>query len=140
MLFTADDVATLLSRFESCLDTLLHSKDNDDLSLLKTCQILVFNLAVHGIGSRKLWDSIIEIYDQKVMLDHKHNSGSYHVFSLIGFMLKTNYKRYEQAVTDDSEEAQKCAAFEERLMEFIQKYKEFSKKYIKAESLTLHKY
>ena len=58
---------------------------------LKTCQILVFNLALYGQGDEQLWKALINIYKNNLIEENKFNSGSYHIFSLIGFMMKQNY-------------------------------------------------
>lgn len=55
---------------------------------LKTCQILVFNLALYGQGSQRLWEALIKRYEGELMQENKYNAGSYHIFSLIGFIIR----------------------------------------------------
>jgi hypothetical protein len=81
----------------------------------------------------------MDVYQQKIMRDHRHNSGSYHVFSLIGFMLRANYSRWEGAELTEIE-VQRTKEFEDRIEKFVGRYKEFCKKYVKHDSVTLYKY
>ena len=98
-LFQPQDSVAILSRLEACLKTLAGNSSlgetNLDVSLLKTCQILVFNLAVHGVGTRNLWDHLMQVYEARIMRDHRFNGGSFHIFSLIGFMTRSQYIRVE---------------------------------------------
>ena len=126
---------------EACLEALARNSSSEtslDVSLLKTCQILVFNLAVHGVGTRKLWNHLMQVYEARIMRDHRFNGGSFHIFSLIGFMTRSQYIRVEPE--RELLDSQESVEFEERLGGFIGRYKEFAKKYIKPESLTLSKY
>jgi hypothetical protein len=59
------------------------------MSSLKTCQILVFNLALHGAGSQKLWRILMQIYEKRFMKASRNDS--YHIFSLIGFMMRDSF-------------------------------------------------
>ena len=83
---------------------------------LKTCQILVFNLALYGQGDERLWDALIGMYKDKLIEENRYNSGSYHIFSLIGFMMRQNYTKEEQS-----------QEFDERINSFIVEYKNFCK-------------
>jgi hypothetical protein len=90
-LFHPQDSTAILSRLEACLEALASNSSNEtnlDVSLLKTSQILVFNLAVHGVGTRNLWNHLMQVYEARIMRDHRFNGGSYHIFSLIGFMTR----------------------------------------------------
>jgi hypothetical protein len=90
-LFHPQDSVAILSRLEACLEALASNSSSEtslDVSLLKTSQILVFNLAVHGVGTRNLWNHLMQVYEARIMRDHRFNGGSYHIFSLIGFMTR----------------------------------------------------
>jgi hypothetical protein len=90
-LFHPQDSAAILFRLEACLEALAGtaaSEASSDMTLLKTCQILVFNLAVHGVGNRKLWNNLMQVYEGRIMRDHRFSGGSYHIFSLIGFVIR----------------------------------------------------
>jgi hypothetical protein len=90
-LFHPQDSAAILSRLEACLEALASNSSSEtslDVSLLKTSQILVFNLAVHGVGTRNLWNHLMQVYEARIMRDHRFNGGSYHIFSLIGFITR----------------------------------------------------
>jgi hypothetical protein len=83
----------------------------------------VFNLALHGRGSEALWLKLIERYEDSIM-KARFQSGPYHIFSLIGFMMRNNY----HVINSEEEKPEETALrvkFEERLTVFVQKYKEF---------------
>ena len=90
-LFQPQDSVAIISRLEACLEALAGtaaSEASSDMTLLKTCQILVFNLAVHGVGNRSLWNNLMQVYEDRIMRDYRFSGGSYHIFSLIGFIIR----------------------------------------------------
>ena len=97
-LFQPQDSVAIVSRLEACLESWAStaaSESSSDMTLLKTCQILVFNLAVHGVGNRNLWSHLMQVYETRIMRDHRFSGGSYHIFSLIGFIIRHSYLRLE---------------------------------------------
>jgi len=60
---------------------------------IKVSQILVFNLAVHGTGSNSLWRSLFKVYDESISKEGSPLiQGTYHIFSLIGFLIRDSYE------------------------------------------------
>lgn len=98
---------------------------------LKTCQILVFNLALHGLGSNEFWRMLFRVYEDRLM-QGPFKQGAYHIFSLIGFLIRSTYTINQSH--HDTEQ------FEKELQAFIEKYKKYNKRHNRLESVPMHKY
>ena len=86
-------------------------------------------MALYGQGNQRLWEALIKLYANTIMQENKYNGGSYHIFSLIGFIIRQKYRG-----------ALETEEFEGQLSKFVDEYKNFCRNYVRYESLPLHKY
>jgi hypothetical protein len=85
-LFTNEQVDSILEMIERKLN---ETESYD----IKVNQILVFNLAVHGAGTNSLWRSLFKVYDESMLKEGTPLiQGTYHIFSLIGFLMRDSYE------------------------------------------------
>ena len=72
--------------------TQIAEEGHTSVDSLKTYQILVFNMALYGQGNQRLWEALIKLYVNTILQENKYNGGSYHIFSLIGFIIRQKYR------------------------------------------------
>ena len=74
---------------------------------------------------------------ETTLMPGRFKYGTYHIFSLIGFLMRATYTRTAGSKQEDVAETEQ---FERALAAFLEKYKQFNKRYNRLEGVPMYKY